>query len=296
MRFMTTTYHTPVLTGESIENLQVKAGGAYIDCTVGEGGHSWAILEASSPGGRLLGIDLDPQALEAAEERLLPYRDFCVLVNDNFSNLRRIARDQGFYPVDGILVDLGLSSLQLEGEDRGFSFRTDGALDMRFDPRQGVTAWEVVNNYSQEELTRIIATYGEEHRADRIAREVVESRSIDTALQLAKVVSRAVRRPWGRTHPATRVFQAIRMEVNRELENLALVLRQGISLLRGGGRLVIISYHSIEDRLVKNFFREESREARSIRAVNKKVISPSREEVRTNRRSRSARMRVAERI
>ena len=203
MRFMTTTYHTPVLTGESIENLQVKAGGAYIDCTVGEGGHSWAILEASSPGGRLLGIDLDPQALEAAEERLLPYRDFCVLVNDNFSNLRRIARDQGFYPVDGILVDLGLSSLQLEGEDRGFSFRTDGALDMRFDPRQGVTAWEVVNNYSQEELTRIIATYGEEHRADRIAREVVESRSIDTALQLAKVVSRAVRRPWGRTHPAT---------------------------------------------------------------------------------------------
>ncbi len=296
MRFMTTTYHTPVLTGESIENLQVKAGGAYIDCTVGEGGHSWAILEASSPGGRLLGIDLDPQALEAAEERLLPYRDFCVLVNDNFSNLRRIARDQGFYPVDGILVDLGLSSLQLEGEDRGFSFRTDGALDMRFDPRQGVTAWEVVNNYSQEELTRIIATYGEEHRADRIAREVVESRSIDTALQLAKVVSRAVRRPWGRTHPATRVFQAIRMEVNRELENLALVLRQGISLLKGGGRLVIISYHSIEDRLVKNFFREESREARSIRAVNKKVISPSREEVRTNRRSRSARMRVAERI
>ena len=293
---MTTTYHTPVLTGESIENLQVKAGGAYIDCTVGEGGHSWAILEASSPGGRLLGIDLDPQALEAAEERLLPYRDFCVLVNDNFSNLRRIARDQGFYPVDGILVDLGLSSLQLEGEDRGFSFRTDGALDMRFDPRQGVTAWEVVNNYSQEELTRIIATYGEEHRADRIAREVVESRSIDTALQLAKVVSRAVRRPWGRTHPATRVFQAIRMEVNRELENLALVLRQGISLLKGGGRLVIISYHSIEDRLVKNFFREESREARSIRAVHKKIISPSREEVRTNRRSRSARMRVAERI
>ncbi len=293
---MTTTYHTPVLTGESIENLQVKAGGAYIDCTVGEGGHSWAILEASSPGGRLLGIDLDPQALESAEERLLPYRDFCVLVNDNFSNLRRIARDQEFYPVDGILVDLGLSSLQLEGEDRGFSFRTDGALDMRFDPRQDVTAWEVVNNYSQEELTRIIATYGEEHRADRIAKEVVESRSIDTALQLAKVVSRAVRRPWGRTHPATRVFQAIRMEVNRELENLALVLRQGISLLKGGGRLVIISYHSIEDRLVKNFFREESQEAQSIRAVNKKVISPSREEVRTNRRSRSARMRVAERI
>ena len=296
MRFMTTTYHTPVLTGESIENLQVKAGGAYIDCTVGEGGHSWAILEASSPGGRLLGIDLDPQALETAEERLLPYRDFCVLVNDNFSNLRSIARDQGFYPADGILVDLGLSSLQLEGEDRGFSFRTDGALDMRFDPRQGVTAWEVVNNYSEEELTRIIATYGEERRADRIAKEVVENRSIDTALQLAKVVSRAVRRPWGRTHPATRVFQAIRMEVNRELENLALVLRQGISLLKGGGRLVIISYHSIEDRLVKNFFREESREARSIRAVNKKVISPSREEVRTNRRSRSARMRVAERI
>jgi 16S rRNA (cytosine1402-N4)-methyltransferase len=290
------TYHVPVLTQQVIEGLQVKAGGSYIDCTVGEGGHSTAILEASSPGGRLLGVDLDPQALEAAEERLRPFSELSILTNDNFSDLGRIAKDQGFCSVDGILFDLGLSSLQLEGEGRGFSFRAEEHLDMRFDPRQEVTAWEVVNHYSQDDLAWIIGTYGEEHRAGRIATEIVESRPIDTSLQLAQVVARAARGPWGRIHPATRTFQAIRIEVNRELENLELALRQAIPLLGPGGRLVVISYHSLEDRLVKSFFRQESREVKSIRLVNKKVISPSHEEVRTNRRSRSARMRVAERI
>ncbi|MFH1560024.1 MAG: 16S rRNA (cytosine(1402)-N(4))-methyltransferase RsmH [Chloroflexota bacterium] len=289
-------YHVPVLTQQVVEGLQVKAGGSYIDCTVGEGGHSRAILETLSPGGRLLGIDLDPQALETAEEQLRTFREICTLTNDNFRDLGRIARDQGFYPVDGILFDLGLSSLQLEGEGKGFSFRAEDPLDMRFDPRQEVTAWEVVNRYSQGDLTRIIGIYGEEHRAGRIAREIAENRPIDTSLQLAQVVARAVSRPWGRIHPATRTFQAIRMEVNRELENLELALRQAISLLVHGGRVVVISYHSLEDRLVKNIFRQESREAKTIQLVTKKVISPSHEEVRTNRRSRSARMRVAERI
>lgn len=289
-------YHVPVLTQQVVESLQVKAGGSYIDCTVGEGGHSKAILEASSPGGRLLGIDGDLQALQTAEEQLRPFRDLWTLTNDNFSDLNRIAKDQGFHPVDGILFDLGLSSLQLEGGGRGFSFRADEPLDMRFDLRQEVTAWEVVNRYSQGDLARIIHTYGEEHRAGRIAREIVESRPIDTSLQLAQVVSRAARQPWSRIHPATRTFQAVRMEVNRELENLELALRQAICLLASGGRIVVISYHSLEDRLVKNFFREESGEAKNIRLVTKKVISPSHEEVRINRRSRSARMRVAERI
>ena len=296
MTVMTMTYHVPVLTREVVEGLQVKVGGNYVDCNVGEGGHSKAILEASSPGGRLLGIDLDPQALETAEENLRAFRDLITLTNDNFSNLTRIAREQGRDSVDGILFDLGLSSLQLEGESRGFSFRADEPLDMRFDPRQEVTAWEVVNHYSEEDLTRIISAYGEERRADRIARELLDNRPIDTSLQLAQVVARAARGPWGRIHPATRTFQAIRVEVNRELENLELALSQAISLLRQGGRLVIICYHSLEDRLVKNFFRQESREAESIRLINKKIISPSHEEVRTNHRSRSARMRVAERI
>ena len=296
MSVMTMAYHVPVLTQQVVEGLQVKVGGSYIDCTVGEGGHSRAILEAGSPGGQLLGIDLDPLALETAEESLRAFRDLITLANDNFSNLTRIASDHGFYSMDGILFDLGLSSLQLEGENRGFSFRTEGTLDMRFDPRQEVTAWEVVNQYSQEDLTQIIRTYGEEYRADRISRELLESRPIDTSLQLAQVVARAVRGPWGRIHPATRTFQAIRMEVNRELENLELAMKQAVSLLERGGRLVVISYHSLEDRLVKSFFRQESREVASIRLINKKVISPSREEVRINHRSRSARMRVAERI
>jgi len=293
---MTMTYHVPVLTREVIEGLQVEAGGSYIDCNVGEGGHSRAILEASSPGGRLLGIDLDPQALETAEENLRAFRDLIVLTNDNFSNLSRIAKEQELDSVDGILFDLGLSSLQLEGESRGFSFRADEPLDMRFDPRQEVTAWEIINHYSEKDITRIISTYGEERRADRIAREILENRPIDTSLQFAQVVSRAIRRPWGRTHPATRTFQAIRVEVNRELETLEIALKQAIPLLKRGGRLVIICYHSLEDRLVKNFFRQESREVKSIRLINKKIISPSHEEVRTNHRSRSARMRVAERI
>lgn len=296
MSVMTMTYHVPVLTQQVVEGLQVKVGGSYIDCTVGEGGHARAILEASSPGGQLLGIDLDPQALETAEENLHAFRDLITLTNDNFRNLKQIALDKGFDSVDGILLDLGLSSLQLEGGNRGFSFRTEEPLDMRFDPRQEVTAWEVVNQYSQDDLAEVIRTYGEEYRADRIAREMLENRPIDTSLQLAQVVAKAARGPWGRTHPATRTFQAIRMEVNRELENIQLVLAQAVSLLTLGGRLVVISYHSLEDRLIKNFFRQESREAKSIRVINKKVISPSRDEVRTNRRSRSARMRVAERI
>ncbi|MDP6102729.1 MAG: 16S rRNA (cytosine(1402)-N(4))-methyltransferase RsmH [Dehalococcoidia bacterium] len=293
---MAVTYHVPVLTREVIEGLRVKIGSSYIDCNVGEGGHSQAILEASSPEGQLLGIDLDPQALETAGENLQIFLDRVVLVNDNFSNLRGIANGQEFYSVDGILFDLGLSSLQLEGEGRGFSFRAEEPLDMRFDPRQEITAWDVVNHYSRNDLTRIIRTYGEEYRADRIVKEVLENRPIDTSLHLAKVVSRAVRSAWGRTHPATRTFQAIRMEVNGELANLELALGQAISLLERSGRLVVISYHSLEDRLVKTFFRQESREVKSIRLINKKVISPSREEVQTNHRSRSARMRVAERI
>jgi 16S rRNA (cytosine1402-N4)-methyltransferase len=293
---MTMSYHIPVLIDEVIDGLKVKAGGSYIDCTVGEGGHSKAILEASAPNGQLLGIDLDPQALETAGIGLQSSRDRVVLANDNFGNLGKIARNNEFYSVDGILLDLGLSSLQLEAGSRGFSFRADEPLDMRFGPSLEISAWEVVNRYSQDDLAWIIKIYGEEYRADRIAKEVIENRPIDTSLQLAQVVMKAIRGPWGRTHPATRTFQAIRIHVNGEMENLEHVLSQAISLLESGGRFAVISYHSLEDRLVKNFFRQESKEVKSILLINKKIIVPSRTEVRSNHRSRSARMRVAERI
>lgn len=289
-------YHIPVLIQQVLDGLQVKVGGTYIDCTIGEGGHSKAILEASSPGGHILGIDLDPEALQASESCLRSFHGHTVLTNDNFSNLAQVSRNHGFFSVDGILLDLGLSSLQLEGERRGFSFRAGDRLDMRFDPNGEVTAWDVVNNYSQEDLAWVIRTYGEERRVHQIAMNIIENRPIDTSVELAQVVARAARRPRGRIHPATRTFQAIRMEVNRELENLEKALMQAVSILKQAGRLVVISYHSLEDGLVKNFLRQESKYSGSIKLINKKIISPSQEEVRTNYRSRSARMRVAERI
>ena len=289
-------YHVPVLVQEVLSALQVKPGGSYVDCTVGEGGHASAILEAASPGGRLLGIDMDLQALKTAERVLWSYRDSSVLVNENFRDLEQVAERHGFTPVDGILFDLGLSSLQLQGGGRGFSFRTEEPLDMRFDNRQELTAWDVVNEYTSEELARVLSTYGEERRSNRIAKAIVYSRPIDTSLRLAQVVQRATRRPLGRIHPATRTFQAIRIEVNRELDNLESVLGQAVSLLKAGGKLVVISYHSLEDRIVKLFLRYADRKARTLHRDNIRIIPPSKAEVRTNPRSRSARLRVAERI
>ena len=289
-------YHVPVLVQEVLSALQVKPGGSYIDCTVGEGGHGSAILEVASPGGRLLGIDMDLQALKTAERVLWSYRDSSVLENENFRDLEKVAERHGFSSVDGILFDLGLSSLQLQGGGRGFSFRTEEPLDMRFDNRQDLTAWDVVNEYTGEELSRVLFTYGEERRANRIAKAIVYSRPIDTSLRLAQVVERATRRPFGRIHPATRTFQAIRIEVNRELDNLESVLGQAVSLLKAGGKLVVISYHSLEDRIVKLFLRYADRKDRTMHRDNIRIISPSKEEVRTNPRSRSARLRVAERI
>lgn len=288
-------YHIPVMVQETLSALQVKPGGSYIDCTVGEGGHAAAILAAAAPGGRLLGLDADAEALSTAEQTLRDHWQGATLVNQSYSDLEDVAVQHGFNPVDGILFDLGLSSLQLEGEGRGFSFRLDEPLDMRFDTRQELTAWHVVNEYSGEELTGVISRYGEERRAERIARAIAYCRPIYSSLDLAQVVARAVRRPFGRTHPATRTFQAIRMEVNRELDNIDTALHQAVSLLKAGGRLVVISYHSLEDRLVKLFLRYADRDAGTMHRPTLRIISPSREEVRTNPRSRSARLRVAER-
>jgi len=285
-------YHHPVMVEEAIEVLRVQPGGRYIDCTVGEGGHAEAILERSSPGGLLLGLDVDPEAIEVARARLKKFGKTCFLVQENFRHLEEICGRYNFHPVHGVLFDLGVSSLQLEREGKGFSFQREAPLDMRFDPREPLTAEDIVNRFSEEELALILRKYGEEQHSNRIARSIVRNRPIRTTLQLAELVSRAVDGRRGRLHPATRTFQALRIAVNHELENLSLALKAAVNVLGPGGRLVVISFHSLEDRLVKNFMRQE----KGLLVVQKKVLRPSPEEVQRNPRSRSAKLRVGERL
>ena len=302
--------HIPVLLEETIEALDVQPGGRYIDCTVGGGGHAAAILEHSSPGGQLLGIDADPKAVEIARARLEAYGDSILLVNENFANLQDICIKYGFFPVHGILFDLGLSSLQLNGDGRGFSFQQDAPLDMRLSPSQEVTAANIVNTYPEAELSHIIKTYGEERYSHQIARFIVQQRPITSTLHLTHIIEQAVRGRRGRIHPATRTFQALRIAVNRELENLEAALRQAVDLLGIEGRLAVISYHSLEDRIVKQFMQQEAKDCicppsaptcvcqhkASLKLITKKVITPSPSEVQYNPRSRSAKLRIAERI
>jgi 16S rRNA (cytosine1402-N4)-methyltransferase len=289
--------HIPVLLEETIEALNVQPGGRYIDCTIGPGGHAAAIMENSAPGGQLLGIDADPKAMKMARARLDAYGDSVLLVNQNFANLKSICLKHGFSPVHGILFDLGLSSVQLEQNNRGFSFRHDSLLDMRLSPRQEVTANVIVNSSPEDQLAEIIRAYGEERHSQRIARHIVFQRPIATSLQLAQTIEQAVGGRRGRIHPATRTFQALRIAVNQELEKLGAALEQAVDLLGFGGRLVVISYHSLEDRIVKQFMRQQaSGDIAALRLINKKVITPSLAEVHYNPRSRSAKLRAAERI
>jgi 16S rRNA (cytosine1402-N4)-methyltransferase len=301
--------HIPVLLSETLRALAVQPGGRYIDCTLGGGGHAAAILDHSSPGGQLLGIDADPNAIEIAQERLQHYKDSILLINDNFVNLQSICIKYDFFPVHGILFDLGLSSLQIEGNGRGFSFQHDGPLDMRFNPRQKVTAADIINTTPEAKLAQIIRTYGEEVYSHRIASRIVRERPIETTRQLARLIEQAVGRR-GKLHPATKTFQALRIAVNHELEHLETALRQAIDLLGFEGRLVVISYHSLEDRIVKQLMQREARRCicppgtptcicnhiPRLRLINKKVVTPSAMEIDLNLRSRSAKLRAAERI
>lgn len=302
--------HVPVLLEETMRALAVQSGGRYIDCTLGGGGHALAILERSSPGGQLLGIDADPEAIEVAGARLEAYRGSVLLANENFVNLQAICIKYDFFPVHGILFDLGLSSLQLNGNGRGFSFQHDAPLDMRLNPGQEITAADIINTSSEAELAHLIRAYGEEGFSHRIARRIVSERPIKSTLHLARTVEQAVGRRRGRIHPATKTFQALRIAVNRELENLEAALKQAINLLGFKGRLVVISYHSLEDRIVKRFMQQEAKgcicppgtpvcvcghKAR-LRVISKKVIIPAEAEVELNPRSRSAKLRAAERI
>jgi 16S rRNA (cytosine1402-N4)-methyltransferase len=304
-----TSSHTPVLLSETLKTMAVQPGGRYIDCTLGSAGHALSIMEHASPGGQLLGIDADPEAIETARKKLKDYQETVLLVNDNFVNLQSICIKYDFFPVHGILLDLGLSSMQLEENRRGFSFQHDEPLDMRFNPAQKITAADIVNTSPEERLANIFYTYGEEIHSRRIAREIVNHRPLETTLQLANLIEHAVGRR-GKIHPATKTFQALRIAVNHELENLESVLKQAVELLGYEGRLVVISYHSLEDRIVKQFMQKESRgcicppetpvcvcqHSPSLRMINKKVIIPSTAEISQNPRSRSAKLRAAERI
>jgi len=293
---MSTATHIPVLLNEVIEALSVQSGGRYIDCTLGAGGHAAAILERSSPGGQLLGIDADPKAIKIAESRLGDYKDSILFINENFVNLQAICLKYDFLPVHGILLDLGLSSLQLDSTSRGFSFQHDAPLDMRLSPSQEVTAADIINNFAENELAQLIKTYGEEGYSRQIARHIVQERPIKTTLHLARVIEKATGGRRGKIHPATKTFQALRIVVNQELEHLKSTLNQAVNLLGCEGRLVVISYHSLEDRIVKQFMKQESKDCicsphtpvcvcehtAGLRLVSKKAITPSSGEVQLN--------------
>lgn len=307
--------HVPVLLDEVGDALKVEPGSRIIDTTVGGGGHADQILASSAPDGVLLGLDRDPSALEMAADRLAGYGDRVELVHASFARLRAVAEQHGFAgagsrPVDGILFDLGLSSLQLADADRGFSFMAEGPLDMRFDPTSsGPTAADLVNTRSAEELADLFYHYGEERQSRRIAQAIVEARPLHTTAELAEVIQGAVGRRRGRLHPATLTFQALRIAVNEELAALEAALPQAVELLGSGGRLAVIAFHSLEDRIVKRFMRRESKDCicppelpictcdhrASLNVITRKPIRPTEEEEMANPRSRSARLRVAER-
>jgi len=306
--------HVPVLYDEVLAGLRPAPGARMVDGTVGMGGHARGLLEATAPDGRLLGIDRDPEALAVAAEALAAYGERVVLRRGEFRHLEEIAAEAGWREVDGVLLDLGVSSLQLDRPERGFSFQEEGPLDMRMDPAAPLTAGEIVNRWGVEELADLIYRYGEERHARRVARAIVAARPLETTRELARVVAGAVggrsRRDGGGIHPATRTFQALRIAVNAELDSLEEALPQAVALLRPGGRLAVIAFHSLEDRIVKQFIAREARDCicpprmpqcvcdhrATVAPVTRKPIRATEAEVARNPRSRSARLRIAERL
>lgn len=290
--------HLPVLLEEVLDWLRPRDGGRYIDCTLGNGGHAAAVLEASSPCGRLLGVDADPAAVSVARDRLAPFGDRVVIVNDSFRDLPAVVGAHQFGPVDGVLLDLGISSRQLDAGGRGFSFRHDEPLDMRFDPTRGDSAADIVNDADEEEIANILYQFGEEYRSRRVARAIVARRvrsRIRTTHDLVTAVESALGPKRGRTHPATKTFQALRIAVNDELGALEQVLPAAAGLLAPGGRLAVISFHSLEDRRVKQFFRAGGSQDMPLMELTRKPVVPTDAEADRNPRARSAKLRVAER-
>lgn len=285
---------------EIISSLELKRGAVVVDATVGGGGHSSQILKKIIPDGRLVGIDADPDALIIAAHTLKDYTGNFTLVNDNFRNIDRILSKENIKDVDAILMDLGISSYQLEDANRGFSIKQESRLDMRMNSRSGITAYDIINRCSEKDLSEIIEKYGEERFHNRIARYISESRRnkpIETTRELAGIIHRAVGYRYRnlRIDPATRTFQAIRIRVNDELGSLEEGLKKAIFWLKPGGRIAVISFHSLEDRIVKNLFKGYSGLG-VLKIITKKPLTPSQDEIFDNPRARSAKMRVAERI
>ncbi len=282
--------HIPVLLNEVIEALALKAGGKYVDGTLGAGGHAEAILKVTAPDGKLLGLDGDPAALHIARTTLAPFGERAILVRSNFTQIKKVAVENHFIPADGVLLDLGLSSMQLANLERGFSFLSH-SLDMRMDDRTELTASDIVNAWDEADLADLIFEYGEERASRKIARWIVANRPLNNAQELANVIERALGRH-GKIHPATKTFQALRIVVNNELENLEMTLPQLADVVGQGGRVAIITFHSLEDRIVKNFFKANEH----WRNLTKHPIKPTYQQTRENARARSAKLRVAERV
>ena len=302
--------HKPVLYQEIIHALQPRNGGRYVDGTLGAGGHARGILEACAPDGRLLGLDVDPQALALARETLAPHEGRVHLAQASHITLSEQLVSLKWDAVDGIVLDLGASSMQFDNAERGFSFLQDGPLDMRFGVNAVMSADEIVNTFEERELADIIFRYGEDRDARKIARAIVNSRPLHTTRELVAVIEKASPRRGDRVHPATQTFQALRIAVNDELAAVEKTLPQAVAALRSGGRCAVISFHSLEDRIVKDYFREQSKDLINppyeriyeverkavVKLVNKKPILPTEEEVRDNPRARSAKLRVVEKM
>ena len=302
--------HIPVLYQAVIDLLKPAPGCLYVDGTLGAGGHSRGLLIDSSPDGQVAGFDRDPQALELAKNNLAEFGERVIFINDSYRNFQSHLNNLNWHCVDGILLDLGLSSMQLDTPERGFSFREDGPLDMRFDPDQPLTAADLVNELSREELADIIYTYGEEKLSRKIADAIIANRPLVRTKDLAQIVKKVARNPKSKTHPATRTFQALRIAVNQELDALEAFLPKALESLNTGGRLAIIAFHSLEDRIVKQFFRMESRDCicppdfpvcvcghkARLKELTRRPIRPEESEIDRNPRARSAKLRVAEKI
>jgi len=302
--------HLSVLYQESINLLQPKNNGRYVDATLGAGGHAAGILESSQPDGQLLGLDIDNQAIEIAKVRLSEFGKRVIVKKGSYANLTDQLRIIGWPCVNGIILDLGLSSMQLDSSDRGFSFMKEAPLDMRFNIDQKLTATEIINTWSEKNLTKVLWEFGEEPKSRQIAAAIIDLRPLTSTHQLSAAVLGVYKGKRGKVHPATRTFQALRIAVNEELDNLGKGLEEALKALCGGGRLAVISFHSLEDRIVKQFFQRESRDCicppeqpvctcghkASVRLISKKAIIPSPEEVVKNPRARSAKLRVVEKL
>jgi 16S rRNA (cytosine1402-N4)-methyltransferase len=308
-------FHIPVMQREVIESLRCGPGGIYVDGTVGGGGHACEILRHSAPDGLLIGLDVDDDALQESEERLRPFGSRKILIKGNFADIDTILASLNIREVDGILLDLGVSAHQLKTANRGFSFSLNAALDMRMDQSRGLSAYDIINTFPEDELKRIIKDYGEEMMAQRIVKRISMRRKtspIETTAELADVIIKALPSPFKtrRIHPATRSFQAIRIYVNNELQNLHDAVNRGVDVLRKSGRFSIISFHSLEDRIVKDSFRSWEKGCNcppslpicachrkaKLKVLTRKPITPAASEIECNPQARSAKLRAAERI